>query len=98
EGLGKAESELTRTGAVIGTPSYMSPEQARGERVDHRSDIFSLGVVIYEMASGDVPFKRQSLAETMNAVINESQTSVAELNGEAAAGLSQPIDRAVSND
>ena len=98
DGLGKPQAELTRTGAVMGTPSYMSPEQARGEHVDHRSDIFSLGVVIYEMASGDVPFKRQSQAETMNAVINEFQTPVAELNGEVPAGLSQAIDRALSKD
>ena len=94
----KAESELTRTGAVMGTPSYMSPEQARGERVDHRSDIFSLGVVIYEMASGEVPFKRKSQAETMNAVINESHTPVAEFNEEIPAELSAAIDRALSKD
>ena len=98
----KAESELasqlTRTGAVMGTPSYMSPEQARGDRVDHRSDIFSLGVVIYEMASGEVPFKRNSQAETMNAVINESHTSVTELNDKLPAGLSAAIDRALSKD
>ncbi|MFY9573659.1 MAG: protein kinase [Blastocatellia bacterium] len=98
EGVGKAESELTRTGAVMGTPSYMSPEQARGERVDHRSDIFSLGVVIYEMASGDVPFKRKSQAETMNAVIHEPHTPVAELNEEVPSGLSAAIDRALSKD
>lgn len=99
---GKAESELTsqltRTGAVMGTPSYMSPEQARGERLDHRSDIFSLGVVIYEMASGDVPFKRRSQAETMNAVINEPHTPVAEFNEEIPAELSAAIDRALSKD
>jgi len=91
-------SQLTRTGAVMGTPSYMSPEQARGGRVDRRSDIFSLGVVIYEMASGDVPFRRKSQAETMNAVINESHTPVAELNKELPAGLSAAIDRALSKD
>ena len=91
-------SRLTRTGAVIGTPNYMSPEQARGERVDHRGDIFSLGVVIYEMASGDVPFKRRSQAETMNAVINERHTPVAGFNEEIPAELSATIDRALSKD
>jgi eukaryotic-like serine/threonine-protein kinase len=89
------ESELTRTGAVMGTPNYMSPEQARGERVDHRSDIFSLGVVIYEMASGEVPFKGKSQAETMNAVINEPHTPVVEFNGHLPAELSAAIDRAL---
>ena len=98
DGVGTAESELTRTGAVIGTPSYMSPEQARGDRVDHRSDIFSLGVVIYEMATGEVPFKRKSQAETMNAVINEPHMSAAEFNRDVHAGLSAAIDRALSKD
>jgi serine/threonine protein kinase len=100
--VGGAESELTskltRTGAVMGTPSYMSPEQARGEKIDHRSDIFSLGVVIYEMASGEVPFKRRSQAETMNAVINEPHTPVAEFNEEIPAELSAAIDRALSKE
>lgn len=98
DAVGKAESELTRTGAVLGTPSYMSPEQARGLRVDHRSDIFSLGIVIYEMASGDVPFKGKSQAETMNAVINEPHTPVAEFNQEVPARLSAVIDRALSKE
>ena len=95
---GRTQSELTRTGVVLGTPNYMSPEQARGERVDHRSDIFSLGVVIYEMASGDVPFDRKSQAETMNAVINELHVPVVEINKDVPAGLSAAIDRALSKD
>jgi eukaryotic-like serine/threonine-protein kinase len=96
----RAESELkailTRTGAVMGTPSYMSPEQARGERVDARSDIFSLGVVMYEMTSGNVPFRGKSQAETMNAVINEAHRPVAEFNEGIPAQLSAVIDRALS--
>jgi serine/threonine protein kinase/Tfp pilus assembly protein PilF len=92
------ESELTRTGVVVGTPSYMSPEQARGEHVDHRSDIFSLGAVIYEMATGKVPFTGKSQAETMNAVINEPHVPVAELNNEIPEELSTAIDRALSKD
>jgi len=93
-----SESELTRTGAVMGTPNYMSPEQARGERVDYRSDIFSLGAVIYEMATGEAPFKKQSQAETMNAVINEPHTPVTALNKEIPGDLSAIIDRALSKD
>src|SRR5215831_18885446 len=100
EGTAEPEltSQLTRTGALMGTPSYMSPEQARGERVDHRSDIFSLGVVIYEMASGEVPFKKKFQAEIMNAVINEPHTPLADLNQEVPAELSGIIDRALSKD
>ena len=91
-------SRLTAAGVVMGTPSYMSPEQARGERVDHRSDIFSLGVVIYEMASGIVPFKRKSHAETMNAVINEPHLSLATIKENIPADLSAIVDRALSKD
>lgn len=92
----QTETESTRTGVVMGTPCYMSPEQARGEHVDHRSDIFSLGVVIYEMATGAVPFKRKSPAETMNAVINEPHTPVAKINEEIPTELSAVVDRALS--
>lgn len=90
------ESELTYAGAVLGTPTYMSPEQARGERADHRSDIFSLAVVMYEMATGRTPFKSESRAETINAVINQPHTPVAELNKEVPSELCAVIDKALA--
>jgi serine/threonine-protein kinase len=95
---GHAEVELTRVGAPLGTPSYMSPEQARGERVDHRSDIFSFGVVLYEMAAGQGPFKRKSPVETMNAVINETHPPVTEINKDIPPQLGSLIDRALAKD
>jgi Tol biopolymer transport system component len=61
----------TQTGAIIGTASYMSPEQARGEAVDHRSDVFSFGAVLYEMLTGEPAFQRASAVETMHAVIHD---------------------------
>jgi Tol biopolymer transport system component len=79
-GIAKATSDpggetrtlhATEPGAVVGTPAYMSPEQIRGRALDHRSDIFSLGVVLYEMTSGMCPFSGPSRVETMNAVLNQ---------------------------
>jgi serine/threonine protein kinase len=62
---------LTNPGMVVGTAGYMSPEQVRAETVDHRSDIFSLGVMVYEMLTGTPPFRRPSSVETMNAVLHD---------------------------
>ncbi len=74
--------ELTHAGKVFGTVAYMSPEQARGEAVDHRTDLWSLGVLIYEMASGRLPFKARSEVETLGAVIGAEPTPLSQITQE----------------
>ena len=80
EGTGLAADTVTKQttdpGMIVGTVGYMSPEQARATRVDHRSDIFSLGVVLYEMLSGQRPFGRASAIETLNAIISEDPPDI----------------------
>jgi Tol biopolymer transport system component/tRNA A-37 threonylcarbamoyl transferase component Bud32 len=66
-------------GAMAGTAVYMSPEQARGLRADHRSDIFSLGAVLYEMLAGFPPFRRATLADTLSAILHEEPRDLAEI-------------------
>jgi len=65
------DSSKTRTGTVMGTPNYMSPEQCMGKKVDGRSDLFSLGVLIYQLSSGGLPFSGDSMATLMYAIVND---------------------------
>jgi serine/threonine-protein kinase len=95
---GEADPHLTMTGAVLGTPASMSPEQARGEHVDHRSDIFSFGVVLYQMATGRIPFSGRSKADVISALLNQPHTPVTELNKKITARLSAVIDRALAKE
>ncbi len=75
----KDDSGLTRSGTVMGTPRYMAPEQAQAGEVDHRSDLFSLGSVLYHLASGRPPFKGGNITATLIAVAHEQQQPIATL-------------------
>ena len=83
---------LTGEGVVLGTASYMSPEQAEGKALDHRTDIFSLGVVLYEMASGEQPFKGESSTAVMSSILRDQPASLVELRPD----LPKHLDRIVA--
>jgi eukaryotic-like serine/threonine-protein kinase len=85
--------QLTSPGSAVGTIAYMSPEQARGESVDGRSDLFSLGVVIYEMATGHRPFTGPSPATVFDAILNRQPRPVAEINPDLPASIGRLITR-----
>jgi serine/threonine-protein kinase len=70
------DSSKTKTGVILGTPSFMSPEQVAGEKIDGRSDLFSLGVMLFQMLTGELPFQADSLARLMFMIANEPAPSV----------------------
>jgi Tol biopolymer transport system component len=74
------QQQITNPGTVMGTVGYMSPEQVRGEVVDHRSDIFSFGVVLYEMLTGRQAFRRDTMAETMTAILKDDPEEMTQAN------------------
>jgi serine/threonine protein kinase len=85
------DSELTKSGAVVGTPAYMSPEQARGLKVDHRTDLFSLGGVLYRLCTGRTPFPGDHVMAVLAAVLTDDPTPVRELNPNVPEPLAQFI-------
>jgi len=97
-GLAKlaGNAQLTQVGTVVGTVNYMSPEQAQGIEVDHRSDIFSLGVIAFEMLSGTRPFALNNIPATLHAIVNDNPPSL-EIEGTGGAGiLASIVNKALS--
>jgi hypothetical protein len=90
---GATASELTDAGTVLGTASYMSPEQVQGQPADHRSDVFSFGSVFYEMLSGRRVFGRDSTIETMRAILKEDPAELAAANGNVPPALERIVRR-----
>jgi eukaryotic-like serine/threonine-protein kinase len=92
------EDPLTEVGVPMGSLGYGSPEQAAGERVDHRTDVFSLGVILYEMITGQGPFRGRHRLEQLNAVLNVSPRPIRALNPLAPPALQAILDRALAKD
>ncbi len=99
-GLAKVSgaTKLTRTGTTMGTVAYMSPEQVQGREADHRSDIWALGVVLYEMVSGRVPFGGDYEAAMLYSILNENPVPLAVEGGDIPAGLDGIIAKALAKD
>ncbi|MGH7453326.1 MAG: protein kinase domain-containing protein, partial [bacterium] len=96
-GLAKltGETRLTRSGVTAGTLSYLSPEQAQNQEVDHRSDIWSLGVMLYQMTTGKLPFDGEYDLAILYSIVNKDPTPASQLNSNIPAELEQVISRAL---
>lgn len=88
----------TKVGVVLGTPAYMSPEQIAGHPIDHRSDIFSLGIMLYEMSTGQRPFQGRSCAELASATLRDTPQPVTDLRTELPGDLARIIRRCLEKD
>jgi serine/threonine protein kinase len=94
----QSDVRLTATGAILGTPAYMAPEQARGDAVDPRSDLFSLGCVLYEMATGERPFKGANTMAILMALANHNPRPPAEINRDVPPELSDLVMKLLAKD
>ena len=94
----KGATKLTKTGSTLGTAAYMSPEQARGEDVDARSDIFSCGVVLYELFTGKLPFRGEHQAAILYSLVNEEPLPLARYNESTSPELQRIVSKALAKD
>jgi len=94
----KGASKVTKTGSTLGTLPYMSPEQVQGIEVDRRSDIFSLGVVLYEMITGQLPFKDEHEAAIIYSILNETPEPLARYKSNVPGKLQRVVEKALAKD
>lgn len=94
----KGATKVTKTGTTLGTLQYMSPEQASGQEVDRRSDIFSFGVILYEMVTGKLPFRGDNEAAIINSIINDTPEPTARYKANIPGGVQRIIDKALAKD
>ena len=90
------ESSLTKTGSVIGTPAYMSPEQVHGHKVDGRTDIFSLGVILYELLTGKKPFTGETVSALMFAIVKADPTQPSSIDAKVSAAWDVVLQKALA--
>jgi serine/threonine protein kinase len=91
-------SSKTKTGVILGTPSYMSPEQVAGKKVDGRSDIFSLGIVLFELLTGQKPFTDDDMTSLMYQIAKEKHPSPMAINPSIPSVVELIIDKALEKD
>ncbi len=99
-GIAKLKNAPTRTapGMIVGTPAYMSPEQIRGETVDHRSDIWSAGVILYQMLTGRLPFAGESTVALMYSIVNETAEPVGRVRRNVPPALQSVVEKMMAKE